>query len=237
MNTKIFFLMLFSVLSVTSSFGQKNNKKITITGIVLDLNQKPVSGAMIFIDNQKTNIITDEKGFYKIKVSPLAKIITVFTLPNGPAEEEINGRTSINFILRTSQQSPENEIQNKSDEETVNVGYGTMKKKNLTTQVGKIDGANNKFASYRNIYEMIRGELPGVQVTGKSIMIQGPSSINLSNEPLLVLDGVVVSSVDDISPQQVKSIEVLKGSAASIYGSRGANGVILIYLRGASDRK
>jgi TonB-dependent SusC/RagA subfamily outer membrane receptor len=91
--------------------------------------------------------------------------------------------------------------------------------------------------THQNIYEMIRGEIPGVQVTGKSIMIQGPSSINLSTEPLIVVDGVPTASIDDISPQMVKSIEVLKGAAASIYGSRGANGVILINMRGAPEKK
>ena len=98
-------------------------------------------------------------------------------------------------------------------------------------------GANDKYASYQNIYDMIRGEIPGVQVNGKSILIQGPSSINLSTEPLLVVDGITVSSIDDISPTMVKSIEVLKGAAASVYGSRGSNGVILISLRGSPERK
>jgi TonB-dependent SusC/RagA subfamily outer membrane receptor len=84
---------------------------------------------------------------------------------------------------------------------------------------------------------MIRGEVAGVQVNGKSIRIQGPSSFNLSTEPLFVVDGIVVTSIDEISPQMVKSIDILKGSAASIYGSRGSNGVILINLIGSPDRK
>jgi TonB-dependent SusC/RagA subfamily outer membrane receptor len=112
-----------------------------------------------------------------------------------------------------------------------------MKRKDLTTQVGKIDGTNKKYAAYRDIYDMIRGEIPGVQVRGKSILIQGPGSLNLSTEPLLVVDGVIINSIDDISPREVKSIEVLKGASASIYGSRGANGVIMIYLIGAGDFK
>ena len=82
---------------------------------------------------------------------------------------------------------------------------------------------------------MIRGEVPGVQVNGTSIIIQGASSLTLSTEPLFVVDGIVVNSIDYISPISVKSIEILKGSAASIYGSRGANGVILIRLIGTGD--
>ena len=152
---------------------------------------------------------------------------------NGVSETEISGRTSINFSLKASS-SLGNPVSLKPDnEETVNVGYGTEKRKDMTTSVGKIDGTKNKFAAYRNIFDMIRGELPGVQVNGTSIMIQGPSSINLSSQPLFVVDGVVVNSISDISPSMVKSIEVLKGSSASIYGSRGSNGVILISLVGS----
>lgn len=231
------FLLIFFVLLSTTSFGQKPPKKLTITGVVLDINQKPVSGAFIFIDNQKTNTVTDEKGFYKIKVSPKAKSISAFTLMNGVSETEIGGRTLINFSLNASGSSNKAVVENPADDETVNVGYGSIKKKDLTTTVGKIDATNKKYSSYTNIYEMLRGEIPGVQVNGKSILIQGPSSINLSTEPLLVVDGVAVSSIDDISPQMVKSIEVLKGASASIYGSRGANGVILIYMRGAPEKR
>jgi len=82
---------------------------------------------------------------------------------------------------------------------------------------------------------MIKGQIPGVDVSGSSIRIQGANSFMGSTEPLLVVDGMTVQSIEDISPREVKSIEVLKGSSAAIYGSRGANGVILITLKGAKD--
>ena len=75
------------------------------------------------------------------------------------------------------------------------------------------------------------------RLQGKTIVIQGPQSINLSNEPLFVVDGMVVSTIDDIRPHQVKSIEILKGPSASIYGSRGTNGVIMITMIGAEKKK
>jgi TonB-dependent SusC/RagA subfamily outer membrane receptor len=237
MKPKIFLCILLSILSVANSIGQKNNKKLSITGFVLDSNQKPVSGAMIFIDNVRTDAISNGKGFYRVKVNPNAVSISAFSQTNGLDEAEIGGRTTINLNLKTSGLTSKPKVQNLTDDETINVGYGTVKRKDLTTTVGKIDATNKRFASYHDIYEMIRGELPGVQVRGKSIMIQGPTSINLSSEPLFVVDGVIVTSVDYIFPQEVKSIEVLKGSAASIYGSRGANGVILINLIGSGDIK
>jgi TonB-dependent SusC/RagA subfamily outer membrane receptor len=237
MKIRIFLILLLYVFLIPNTQGQKSNKKFSITGFVLDANKNPINGAIIFIDNKKTEITTNEKGFYRIRVSPSAKKISVFTLMNGLNESEIGGRTAINFELNNASSSAKKDFKDQANEETVNVGYGTMKKKDLTTQVGKIDGANKKFSSYQNIYDMIRGELPGVQVMGKKIIIQGPTSITLSTDPLLVVDGVSVTSIDDISPQMVKSIEVLKGAAASIYGSRGANGVVLIYMKGAPEKK
>jgi TonB-dependent SusC/RagA subfamily outer membrane receptor len=82
---------------------------------------------------------------------------------------------------------------------------------------------------------MIRGRVPGVEVSGKSIKIRGSNSLNVSTEPLFVVDGVIVKEIDDISPETVKSIEVLKGPDASIYGTRGSNGVIVITRRTGKD--
>lgn len=231
-------LMTLSLLIFFSniSFGQNKNKKITVTGIVLDAKQKPVEGAAIFIDKIKTNSVSDQRGYYKVKVSPDSKEILVFTLFNGASEEAINGRTTINFTLTDKSTEPANKDKNDQNE-TVNVGYGTVQKKDVTTQVGVIDGQDPKFASYQSIYDMIRGRIPGVEVTGKSIKISGSSSLNISTEPLFVVDGVIVNNIDDISPQTVKSIEVLKGPAASVYGTRGANGVILITRLSGKDKK
>jgi TonB-dependent SusC/RagA subfamily outer membrane receptor len=217
--------------------AQKAPKKITISGTVTDTDQKPVAAAIIIIDNKKTDHVTDMKGFYKIKVNADAKLITVFSMQKGMLDEPINGRTVIDFRFTIKTQEQPADQSGGKNLETVNVGYGTQKKSEMTTTVGKIDGQNPKYQSYTNIYDMIRGEVPGVQVSGKTIVIQGPQSINLSSDPLLVVDGMVVSSIDDIRPRQVKSIEILKGPSASIYGSRGTNGVILITLIGAEKKK
>jgi TonB-dependent SusC/RagA subfamily outer membrane receptor len=150
-------------------------------------------------------------------------------------EEEINGRRRINF---TFEGTVPDQVGKKADpnDDLVDIGYGKVKKRDLTTPVNKLDATQSKYASYRNIYDMIRGELPGVQVNGRSIRIQGINSMTLSTEPLFVVDGQPVTTIDDIQPFTVKSIQVLKGSSASIYGSRGANGVILINLKGATDK-
>jgi TonB-dependent SusC/RagA subfamily outer membrane receptor len=231
-------LILISVLVISAPVsGQKTPKKITISGIVTDSIRRPVSGIIILVDNQKTNIITDEKGAYKVKVSTKAKTLSVFSMKNGISEKPIDGKTEINFTMNSYPTVPGTELKATPDDETVNVGYGTIKKKDMTTSVGKIDGTNKKYAAYNSIYEMIQGEIPGVQVTGNKIIIQGTSTFYGSTDPLFVVDGSAVTTIENISPRYVKSIEVLKGSAASIYGSRGANGVILITLVGVSEKK
>ena len=111
----------------------------------------------------------------------------------------------------------------------VNVGYESLPSESLTSTVPVIEG--DDIVPYRDIYEMIQGKCAGVQVSGRSIIIRGKSSINLSSEPLFVVDGVAVEDVSYINPREVKTITVLKDSAASIYGVRGANGVILITLK------
>jgi len=235
MKIRIIICLFIAAFSFSSGFSQKAGKKVTISGYVADGSKASIANAIVMIDGQSTNILTDEKGFYQVKVKSGSTRIGIITTTNGFMEEEINGRTTINFEFGGSVPDQANSTVNPGGE-TVNVGYGTVRKKDMTTNVNKIDGTNPKYASYRNIYDMIKGEVPGVQVTGTSIKIQGISSMNSGTQPLFVLDGVVVNSISGIQPAMVKSIEILKGAAASIYGSRGANGVILINLVGTGDK-
>ena len=203
--------------------GQKANKKITVAGKVVDANQRPIAGAVIFIDKIKTDITTDEQGYYKIKVRPDVKEILVFTLFNGASEEIINGRATINFIL-TGKSQDAGKKTNVPDKEPVNNKKETSQKGDMKV----FDIQDATYSTYQTIYDMIRGRFPGVEVSGKSIKVMGSSSLNVSTEPVFVVDGVIVNSIDDISPQTVKSIEVLKGADATVYGTRGSNGVIVI---------
>ena len=230
MKSTAFLLILISFLSTSVSSGQKNNKKIIIAGVVVDSEKNPINDAMILIDNKKTGSVTNENGYYKVKVSPKAKLISILTFRNGMIEDTINGRTIINFSFGTFA-APQEKIQVKAEPgERVNIGYGTVSRKEATTPISNINGQNKKYSSYQNIYDMIRGEVSGVLVIGKTITISGTSTTNSNNQPLIVVDGTVVATVDDIQPQLVKSIDLLKGASASIYGSRGANGVLLITL-------
>jgi TonB-dependent SusC/RagA subfamily outer membrane receptor len=235
MKLKVLSLALLLSVFYFNLDGQKsNNKKVVISGYVTDANHSPVPGAMILIDKKNTNILTDSKGYYKVKTKADAQLLTVFTLTSGTGEAEIGGQTSINVSLNGIRNNqPEKPLNN----ERVSIGYGTAERKDINSQVNKVSTMEDKYASYSNIYDMLKGAVPGLQVIGKSVTIQGTGSPNSNNQPLLVLDGIIVSTIDDVQPTQVKSVEVLKGASASIYGSRGANGVILIHLKGTSDRK
>jgi len=212
--------------------GQKKIKKIVISGFVTDVNNNPVIGAAIFTDGHNTDILTDDKGFFKLKVRPDVKVIKAFTFAQGVAEVALDGKTTIRIILDGSFSVKNYEPEKQEADETVNIGYGTAKKKDMSTETNQIDATQDKYNVYTNIFEMITAEVPGVQIVGSQVLIRGITSVQMSNEALYVVDGTIVSSIAGINPREVKSISVLKGAAAAIYGSRAGNGVILIELKG-----
>ena len=224
------FILIMSLLICLSgvSPAQKAKKNMIVTGIVRDASLKPVPGATIFVDNVKTESVTDVNGVYRVRVSSSAMEIMAFTFL-GAAEQQINGRTSIDFIL--GDKSTEKKGQQKPGNNAVIDNQGGM------PSSGALDVRDPKFANAQTIYDMIRGRFSGVDVSGNKILIRGERSLNVSNDPLFVVDGIIVNSIDGISPQNVKTIEVLKGPAASVYGTRGANGVIVITQMTGKDRR
>ncbi len=112
------------------------------------------------------------------------------------------------------------------------IGYGYVTERQMTSAVSYLENNNEDFCKYTSIYELIRGRFPGVQVIGTSgepeVQIRGQNSINASNCALYVVDGMVVNSLSNLSPCQVRTINVVKDGSSAIYGSRGANGVVII---------
>lgn len=226
-------IIIVALVAVTQAEGQKKVKLITVTGTVTDTTLTPVAGALIVVDGLETGSTTNNHGTFKVKVRPDAATLGAYTVNLGSAMTMLEGQVDITLVLDGTEALKNFKPESSDSDEDIQVGYGTIKRKNLTTDVGYIDGQDEANSSYTNIYDMIRGKVPGVQVTGNKIIIRGVSSINLSSDPLLVVDGIVVNSIDNISPRQVKSITVLKGANSAIYGSRGANGVIMITLVGS----
>jgi len=205
----VFFIVITLFFCCPGHMTAQKAKKIVITGKVSDAAKKPVQGANIFIDKQKTGVVTDNNGYFRIKVKPDAEEILVFSLIGGASEQKINGRKEIDFILNNES--------------------GTIDTEKYAEDIsGVVNIQDSAVPVYQDIYDMIRGRVAGVEVSGKSIKVRGVNSLNLSTEPLFVVDGVIVKEIEDIDPVMVKSIEVLKGPDASVYGIRGSNGVIVI---------
>jgi TonB-dependent SusC/RagA subfamily outer membrane receptor len=204
--------------------AQKSGKKITLTGTVLDSLKNPVTNAMVIVDGENTQVVTDSKGEFKVKIKPAASRIGIFSLIYGVCEEDIAGRIHIDFNYNVASETrPGNE---KTADKIVNTGYTNVKDKNLTTTVNKVDGTR-KTRTYTSINDMLL-QVPGVQMRGGRIVIQDSKDFLGDVYPLMIVDGVPTEDINSVSPDNVASVDVLKGSAAAIYGSRGYGGVILI---------
>lgn len=226
-------MIMIAMVAVNQAEGQKKWKMITVTGSVSDTTLSPVVGALIVVDGLDSGVTTKKNGTFKVRVSPDIMSIGAYTTNLGSAVTVFEGQDKIALVLDGTQVMKNFVPRSSEGDMDIEIGYGTTKKRNLTTDVGYIDAQDESYASYTNIYDLIRGKVPGVQVTGNKITIRGINSINSGTDPLFVVDGVVVNTIENINPRQVKSITVLKGSDAAIYGSRGAGGVIMITMLGA----
>lgn len=230
MKAKELFLSAIFLMCFIALPAQKGNSRIEITGTVLDESGKPISNAIVLIDGKNTSTVTGPDGKYKIKIKTGVQRLGILTFTSGVMEEDIAGRTEINFRFGTS--AAENQAavkdENNPGEEGVNTGYSHVKAKEAATDIDKIDGTNKKYASYSNIYEMIEREVSGVKRSGGGFVIRDSKDFFGSVQALLVVDGTYVDDISGIKPTEVASIEVLKGASAAMYGSRGYGGVILI---------
>lgn len=217
-----------ALIAIHNADAQKSNKKFTVSGYVLDSTSNPIAGVMILIDDKNTGKVTDKGGYYEVKVRPDSKIIAVFTLNGASTAIPIEGRTSISFILGESS-FLQNQVRNKREsEEVLDTGYGVVKKDHFTQSADKTEVTETDHSSYNNIYDLLRSKLPSVEVIGEKVYIRGSSTLVGGTDPLFVVDGVILETIGFIQPNIVKSVDVLKGSAASMYGVRGSNGVIII---------
>lgn len=224
---KPFVLVLLICVSVVT-FGQKANKgsdkPVTITGKVVNQANAPVIGAVLYIDNMKTSFVTKDDGTYKIKVNPSTVTLEVRSSLYGNSQATINGQTTINFTLGEAA-------------DTSIARNEALKIKGKEPEEKRANPRSRKMNTYNDIYQMIRGEVNGVTVSGRSVSIQQGHSFIGGGEPLYVVNGVIVNTIDNINPVEVKSIKALKGSQAAIYGVRGSNGVISITLKNGAEKE
>ncbi|WP_339880510.1 TonB-dependent receptor [uncultured Algoriphagus sp.] len=209
---------------------------VTVTGKVLDETGLPLPGATVSVAGTTSGTVTDIDGKFSITVPDNAELIFSY-IGYEPQRVSVGSQTVINVTLRPDATALD---------EVVVIGYGTTKRSDLTGSVGSVDAEALRERPASSLNQALAGRVSGVQVNNNSgrpggrttVRIRGFSSINSSNNPLYVIDGVQMpvgtlsqqtSAIDYINPNDIVSVEVLKdASSTAIYGSRGANGVILV---------
>lgn len=216
---------LYGFEASVQSVSQQNQK---VTGTVVDSKGEPVIGATVKKLGTSDGAITDLDGYFTVDMSQKGQLEISYV---GYVSQTVNVIPGQNVNITLIEDS-------KLVDEVVVVGYGTVKRSDLTGSVSSLDASTLTSASQTNAIDAMQGRISGVNITrnaarpggGYSIVIRGKSSINNSNEPLWVIDGIPTSSnANDLNPDDIEKIDVLKdASATAIYGSRGANGVIIV---------
>ncbi|MCF6406545.1 TonB-dependent receptor [Chitinophaga filiformis] len=206
-------------------------QSIPIRGKVTGPDGNPIIGASISVKGQKNGTVTDVTGSYKIQ-APKDAVLTFSFIGFLPQEIPVNGRSDIEVKLAEDQ---------KKLDEVVVVGYGQQKKKDVTGAISSINSKTIMEVPVTNAQQALQGRTPGIDVLNNSnkpgdepqVRVRGTRSLSAGNDPLYVVDGIpFAGNLNDINPQDISSMDVLKdASATAIYGSRGANGVVLVSTR------
>ena len=228
-------LILCVVLSLQHAYAQGGDRQIS--GVVSDNEGHPLIGATVTTPDGKRGVSTDINGAYKIMLSSTQGVIEFSYLGYKSQSFVVGNRTQINVVLSPDESLAINEV--------VVIGYGQVKKNDLTGSVSNVKMSEVRDAPVTSIDQALQGRVAGVDIMSTSgdpsattsIRIRGTRSITASNEPLLVVDGVIdaVSDLGDINASDIESISILKdASSTAIYGSRGSNGVIIVTTKKGS---
>lgn len=207
-----------------------------VTGVVVDAAGVPVIGANVIVKGTTVGTITDFDGNYSLEV-PENAVLQISYIGYLTEEVTVGNKSSINVTLKEDSQALD---------ELVVVGYGTMRKSDVTGSIATAKGEELVKQQSFSVLDNLRGKVSGVNIFSNSsqpgaynnrVIIRGMATINSSSDPLYVVDGVVMENFALVNPNDIESMEVLKdASAAAIYGARGANGVIMVTTkRGKKD--
>ncbi|MBZ4190169.1 TonB-dependent receptor [Niabella beijingensis] len=209
--------------------GEKGARAaLSVTGKVTDSNGKPLGGVSIIEKGTNNGTATKEDGTFSLSVKDESAVLTVSNVGYETQEVQVSASGRIAVTMQATD-TKMNEV--------IVVGYGTQRKKDITGAVSSVSSEEMNKTPSTSIAEMLRGKAPGVQVTmgsaapggSSTILIRGRRSLSAGNTPLFVVDGVPMTSIDDINANDIESVQILKdASAQSIYGARAANGVILV---------
>jgi TonB-linked SusC/RagA family outer membrane protein len=228
-------MYLLCILGVSLSLQAQGKK--TVNGKIVDSQGEAIIGANVVEKGTTNGTGTDVDGMFSLTVSEGATL-QISYVGYTTQEIRVGSQSSVNVTLEESSEVLE---------EVVVIGYGTVKKSDLTGSVASVSDKQFKDQPVKRVEDILQGRTPGVEVTtlsgmpgeGIKVRIRGTTSINKSSDPLYIVDGIVSSSgLEGLNPSDIQSIEVLKdASATAIYGSRGANGVVLVTTRRGRDGK
>ena len=224
-------LSIFIMLSIgTQVFAQQAGR--TLTGTVKDERGQVIPGASVKLKGTTQGTVTNSQGQYSLKINVTTGALEISFMGYTTNEVAIGSSNTINVTL--------GETTNTMNEVVV-IGYGTVKRRDLTGSVASVSGKDIAATPVPNVAQAMQGKLPGVRIVsqdgrpgaGVSIRVRGGGSISQSNQPLILIDGIP-GNLNDIASDQVESIDVLKdASSTAIYGARGANGVVLVTTKSA----
>jgi len=230
---KILMGIIMCVLAYNSGYAQAK----TITGVITDDSNLPIPGVNVNVKETKKGVTTDMDGKYSLSAAPGETLVFTF-IGFKAKEQKIGSVSSYNVAL---------ESENATLEEVVVVGYGTKKKKDLTGSIVSMNAEEIASRPVQNAMQAMQGKAAGVDISSNerpgtvgAVTIRGVRSISASNSPLYVVDGIPLNSggIDFINPNDIESIDVLKdASATAIYGSRGANGVVIVSTKKGKNGK
>jgi TonB-linked SusC/RagA family outer membrane protein len=234
MKLKLLIIVAGVFFLVSQAMAQK---KMTLTGTVTGADDGvAIPGANVIVEGTATGTVTDSNGNFSLEANENSKLVVSF-VGYEAVTVSVEGRTTIQVSLNP-------DIQTLS--EVVVVGYGTQKKSDVISSVATVKTGDMMKVPSTDIGEMLRGRAPGVLVTvsnagpgsSSDILIRGKRSISGGNGPIVIADGVPVGNINDVNPNDIASIEILKDAAAqAIYGARASNGVILITTKRGKSGK
>lgn len=214
--------------------GEALAQSLAVTGTVVDEAGEAVAGAGVVEKGSLNGTVTDVDGKFSLTVSSASAVLEVSFIGFKTESVPVNGQAKLSVVLKSDDELLE---------EVLVIGYGTVKKKDLTGAVANVDGGKLAALQATSVSQALQGSMPGVQITRNSAMpgasatirVRGVTTIG-DSDPLIICDGVPVSSLDDVDVDAIENITVLKDAAsASIYGARASAGVILITTKRAKD--
>ncbi len=200
-----------------SGFALSQNR--VVHGKLTTYNTYPVQNVEISTKKARTMVRSDSLGRFSIVCyeNDVIKIDPEAFRKVTKKVKQINDSLIINLIFIDSKENRE-----------LAIGYGYITEEDLTFAVSHLEQEHNEYCQYNSMFDLIKGRFSGVTVSNNAVYVRGMNSVNLSSEVLYVVDGVTIHSIADITPCDVRSINVIKDGMGSIYGSRGSNGVVVI---------